>query len=264
MFQPRLARLAARTALILAALLLVLPASRANDAMTFTLGRLESAPACGAPCAQFIVARGEITHASAFGFFYARKRAGDRDLPVILESPGGYVIGATFLARKWRELDVTAIIARAEPTCRWGGTGRACDPRDAEGQVQTFRLVRGGSCASACPMLLAGAVRRLAMSDARFGVHRPAINRDSAAGRLALSLGGEDAGAGRRLDRGIPDHFSAMGIDPRLAERYHATPNETMDWFPLEEARALGLVNALPAEVAGHPALPKALLEAIR
>lgn len=264
MFPPRLSRLLARTGLALAALVLALSASRANDAMTFTLGRLESAPACGAPCAQFIVARGEITHTSAFGFFYARKLAGDRDLPVILESPGGFVMGATFLARKWRELEVTAIIARAEPTCRWDGNGSPCDPRDAGGKVQTFRLARGGSCASACPMLLAGAVRRLAMSDVRFGVHRPAINRDSAAGRLALSLGGEDADTRKRLDKGIPDHFGAMGIDPRLAERYHATPNETMDWFPLEEARALGLVNALPAEVAGHPALPKALLDAIR
>ncbi|MFY8115213.1 MAG: hypothetical protein ACOVOC_13405 [Rhabdaerophilum sp.] len=264
MFPPRFSGFATRLGMAIAALFLASAASLANDAMTFTLGRLDSAPACGAPCAQFIVARGEISHGSAFGYFYARKRAGDRDLPVILDSPGGFVAGATFLARKWRELEVTAIVAAAEPTCRWGGNGRACDPRDADGRVQTFSLVSGGRCASACPMLLAGAVRRLAMSDARFGVHRPAINKESTAGRIALSLGGDDARLQKRIDDDLPDHFQAMGIDPRLAERYHATPNETMDWFPVAEARALGLINALPAEVAGHPALPKALLDAIR
>lgn len=244
--------------------LLMPVASQAQEAMSFTLGRLDSAPACGARCAQFIVASGKITHATAFGYFYARKLAGDRDLPVILESPGGVVVSATFLASKWRELGVTVIVAKAEATCRWGGAGRACDPRDSEGKVRTFRLVRGAECASACPLLLAGGVRRLAMSDAKFGVHRPAIDPNSTLGQLAIRLGADDEDKANRDRDDLPAHFSAMGVDPALGRRYLDTAHDGMDWFGLEEARRFTLINAQPADLKNQPTLPAGLLSQIR
>ena len=86
--------------------------TRASESMTFTLGRLDRSPDCGAPCAQFIVADGQIEQFSSFSYLLARKRTGDRDLPVLLTSPGGYVAGADRIARVWRKLGVTVIVVK--------------------------------------------------------------------------------------------------------------------------------------------------------
>lgn len=256
-----------RTALgtiFLALTVAISPACADDDAMSFTLGRLDEAPACGPGCAQFIVARGKITHATAFHYFFARKLAGDRNLPVILESPGGIVVSATFLARKWRELGVTVIVAHAEATCRFGGAGRACDPRDLDGKVQTFRLTRGAECASACPMLFAGGLYRLAMPDARFGVHRPAIDPNTTAGKIALSLGETQDRNNKRFDHELPDHFGSLGIDPDMGRRYLNTPNQSMEWMGVAEVRRYRLVNTAPEDLAGKVDLPAGLLAQIR
>lgn len=247
--------------IFMALALATLPARAQHEAMSFTLGRLEGAPACGAACAQFVVARGQITHGTAFNYFYIRKLSGDRNLPVILESPGGNVMTATFLAGKWREMGLTVIIAHAEATCRWGGNGRACDPKDLAGKVQTFRLAKGAECASACPMLYAGATTRLAMPDAKFGVHSPAIDPNSTFGKLASSMGETDNRHSERYRSELPDHFEQMGVSPALGRRYLETPNDKMDWLSVAEARQFGLVNAQPADLAGRPEVPPGLVE---
>ncbi|MGL4974166.1 MAG: hypothetical protein ACRC56_02645, partial [Bosea sp. (in: a-proteobacteria)] len=117
--------------------------------MTFTLGRLDGSPDCGVPCAQFIVAEGHIEQFSSFSYLIARKRAGDRDLPVLLNSPGGYIMGADRLARIWRKLEVTAIVAEATTVCEGLSAlrklaGGSCHPGGKEPAVPVFKLGGGG------------------------------------------------------------------------------------------------------------------------
>ncbi len=58
-----------------------------NKPMTIGLGRFASSPDCGARCADFIVARGEIAGFEYMKLLIAHVRAGSRPLPLILHSP---------------------------------------------------------------------------------------------------------------------------------------------------------------------------------
>lgn len=243
-----------RRALLASLMVLLAHGARAQDGMSFTLGRFETSKACGAPCAEFIVAKGMITHLSAVHFMLARTLSGERDLPVILESPGGYVMGAVGLARLWRKLGVSAVVALAVPTCAHEGKDAPpCPAVDRNDGVRSFSLGFSAYCASACPVLLAGATRRAAARGAKIGVHQPAVPTDSTLGRVISSLGVKDDEAQRSSIETISRAFKEFGVDTSLAERYGGTPHSDVDWLTLAEARNYGLINADPRDLARNP-----------
>lgn len=225
--------------------------------MTFTPGRLDGSPACGAACAEFLVAKGEIDRLTSLRFLVARKRIGDRDLPVILESPGGYLLGATLTARLWRKLGVTAIVAKAAPACGPSGP-RPCPAQDIADGVVTYRLAGGARCASACPVLFAGAVTRIAGPGAWFGVHSSRVDLDSAVGRFATNLGATQKNMAKHAERDLVSAFQEFGVDPALARRYGRTPAESMDWLNPNETLRYRLVTD-PEEARLPPRLAAAL-----
>jgi hypothetical protein len=224
--------------------------ARDNEAMTFTLGRFDGSPSCGPPCAQFIVAEGQIEQFSSFSYLIARKRTGDRDLPVLLTSPGGYVAGADRLARVWRKLGVTAIIANVSAVCdtspnkKWAGA-KDCVNDPGPSAVQTFRLVRAGAkCASACTLLVAGATKRIATNSARIGLHSSHVDPNTDVARLAARLGNTNDEVVRYVEKGFRESLESLGIDPELADRATRTPSDKMEWITPEEARRYRLFNA--------------------
>ncbi len=247
--------------------LAALPAAASERGpMTFTLGRLEGSTACGGACAQFIVATGEIGHASTLRFLFARKLAGDRDLPVLLTSPGGFAFGAQGLGRTWRRLQVTTVVAAAQATCGPGASpARDCDPADRAHGVRTFRLTGArADCASACPMLLAGATRRIPGPRARLGVHRGHFDEDTALGRFVIATGSDQDEIARSTAREMGAFFSEMGVEPSVAERSLKTPPDSMDWLKPEEAQATRLFNAKSDDAALAGPLRAALRAAER
>lgn len=233
-----------RPALALLFAVMLLAPARATETMTFTLGRLETSRACGAPCAEFVVAKGNIGRATAFGYFLARARSGGRDLPVILESPGGHLNGAVALARMWRQLGVTVVIASSIPTCSHSGRDRRCESADLADGIVTFGLAGGSACASACTILMAGAVRRIAAPKARFGIHTPSANLDSDSGRFVRSLGVTIEEIQRDAIHDLITRFGEFGVDPELGHRSGRTAFESVEWLDIEDARRYRLINA--------------------
>jgi hypothetical protein len=240
--------------------------AQSHPPMSFTLGRLEGTKPCGGACADFIVATGEVGHAASLRYLLARKFAGDRDIPVLLASPGGYAFGALALGRVWRRLEVTVIVAAAQPTCGPGGSGqRACDPADRAHGVQTFRLTgQRAECASACPVMLAGATRRIAGPRSRIGVHRSAFDEDSALGRAVAASGTTQEAMAKDAARDLETFFAEMGVDPELARRSLRTSHDDMDWLSQAEADAYKVFNTRSEDAALSPALRAALQTAPR
>ena len=230
--------------------------TRASDAMTFTLGRLDRSPDCGAPCAQFIVADGQIEQFSSFSYLLARKRTGDRDLPVLLTSPGGYIAGADRIARVWRKLGVTVIVVNVVTVCEKSvevvkGRGKTttitktCLDAPNPSGVQAFRLAHSGAkCASACTLMVAGATRRIAVETARIGLHRSHIDPDSEAARVAKSFGAPTEQVIAQVEKNFLESLESLGIDPELSRRASKTAANDMEWITPEEARRYHLFNA--------------------
>lgn len=232
-----------------------------NDEMSFTLGRLTSSPACGAQCAEFIVAQGEIRLGSLLHFLGKRRLAGDRDLPLIISSNGGIMDGAQFLAQALRLTKATVIVANASATCIHGAKKNPCNPADKADGIQTFTLKAQGVCASACTLLFAGATKRIAATDARFGVHRP--------GYVSHVNGSTQIKTEQELERKMIDRylykvgniFAEFGVDSDLMRRAALTSSDKMDWLSLADASKYNLVNASIYEVSGNPKLVQILRE---
>ena len=234
------------------------PAS-AGSAMTFTLGRLTASKSCGAPCAEFIVARGEIGFTSVLDYVGVRKRAGERNLPIILESPGGIIGGARLLARLWRDAGLAVVIAHARPRCGEEAGMPPCEQPDARDGVRIYEITPIAHCASACVILLAGGAHRLATPGAQIGVHRPYVEKDSWVDRTTKSLGAKEGETERRSVEGYGAALAQYGIDPALGERAGRTASAEIDWFGRDEARTYRLVNGTFDDLKYFPALAEAL-----
>lgn len=254
-----MARIFQKFGLALAVALFSVGQAGAHEPMSFTLGRLEATPACGGKCAEFIVAKGEIGFNSVIKYLGARGLSGDRNLPIILESPGGYIGAAQILARVWRLQGATVIVARAQPTCALAGGSLICNPLDRGDGVRTFALEAAGDCASACIILLASGVLRLATPKARLGVHQIRFDKNSDAIRFAEALGTSEKEVQRSSMDSYAAALSGYGVDPILGERAWQTPSSSVDWFNREVAKGYRLINATTRDLADHPALAEIL-----
>lgn len=221
--------------LCLLALVSAVPNLRADDAfyapMRFTIGKVEGPRGCEGPCPEALIAAGQIDHTTVYRFGIALFQLGGRRLPLVLHSPGGFVIGAESFSAALRRQGFSVIVARPSPT-KAGGV---------------VRLNRDGVCASACPLVLAGAVRRFAAAEARIGVHQGHVARSTAIDMLDALSGmpkGKLEDDSEKMTRGIMKaHLATMGIDPALADAYALAPSSSMYWIDHERLRAWRLLT---------------------
>ncbi len=83
---------------------------------------------------------------------------GSRRLPVVINSPGGDLLGALAAGRLIRERKLDVAVARTDfMECE--PERRAARPRTAS--ISGSPTIRVGECDAACPIMLAGGVRRL-------------------------------------------------------------------------------------------------------
>lgn len=245
--------------LVLLAFLIGAAPASAGPAMTFTLGRLTASKSCGTPCAEFIVARGEIGFTSVLDYVGIRKRAGERNLPIILESPGGIIGGARLLARLWRDAGLAVVIAHARPRCGDEAGMPPCEQPDARDGVRTYEITPIAHCASSCVILLAGGAHRLATPGAQIGVHRPRMAKDSWVNDTIVGLGVSEREIEKTSIADYADILARYGIDPTLGERAGRTASAEIDWFGRDEARTYRLVNGTFGDLKDFPALAEAL-----
>ncbi|HWY82916.1 MAG TPA: hypothetical protein VNY10_13505 [Roseiarcus sp.] len=142
------------------------PRARPRIAPPMRFVRVTSAEAaCKPNCPEWLSAEGRIQLGTAKAFADAIANLKGRRLPILIHSPGGSVADAGAMGELIRAKGLAVAVARtlitncpeASPKCP-DGPGTA--------------ITGGAICASACVLVLAGGVERLAGPSARIGVHQ--------------------------------------------------------------------------------------------
>jgi hypothetical protein len=123
-------------------------------------------------CADWIAAEGQIMADSPRKLQRFLKTIGGRPLPIIVRSPGGDVASAMQMGTIIRRLGLSVAVGgtraeeclEADPLC--------VGAQHTDGSVVGEIYSDGAVCLSACPLLLAGGVRRVAGPFAAIGVHQ--------------------------------------------------------------------------------------------
>ena len=226
-----LGRAALAASLALSASVAVLPGDVALAAspMSFELLTISGPAPCKRRCteasvkADVVSAQGEINNDTADTFLaFLQQHAGDPDFRplVLINSPGGTVVGAMKLGLVLRKAGASVVVARAV----------AADSADDLHVVS-------GYCMSACVYAFFGGQRRIVPPRSHLGIHRMAIYSHE------FSLfGGESTtrtyGTGE-LVTALSQYTQLMGVDPRVIEEaeqispdsiHIVTPREIARW----------------------------------
>ncbi|TIP23678.1 MAG: hypothetical protein E5X67_32250 [Mesorhizobium sp.] len=131
-----------------------------------------SATGCEPNCPEWISAEGAIEAGTPAKLKRILKTLGRRPLPIIVNSPGGNVGAALQLGRIIRKNKLDIAIGTTSFTECWPGAV-GCPADDGKGAAHFGIASDGGAmCNSACPLMFAGGVRRVAGSWAYLGVHQ--------------------------------------------------------------------------------------------
>lgn len=127
---------------------------------------------CEPTCPQWVWARGAIEPGTPAAFARVLKTIGKKRLPVVISSPGGDVDAAMKMGRMIRERKFDVGVGTAYlngcPTKERG----CLDAEKKSGVYSGVIIDYGAYCNSACPLVLAGGVRRLAGPTTYVGVHQ--------------------------------------------------------------------------------------------
>ena len=218
---------------------------------------------CEPLCPEWIAAEGEITSATPAQFRKVLKQLGKRKLPVLLQSPGGNVDAALEIGRMLRKakLDVT-VSGIAYEGC--APHLKTCRPPEADKGLYRGMPNGLGYCASACPLILAGGVNRLAAADAGIGLHqirttwtrehvryletyRLQNGKKKVISRKVVSRKNKSYtkdGLDKRLTKMLTAYLREMGVSPAMLEDMEKAPHSEMNWLRPQRAREVSLVTS--------------------
>lgn len=139
--------------------------------MNFAIIR-SSAGYCEPVCPEWIYGEGQIVSTTPADFKKVLKKAGDRQLPVIMTSPGGDVDAAMAMGKLIRKNGLSVEVGYTRfVTCR--PTDDDCKPDGArKGEYYGTVAVAGSFCWSACPLVLAAGEKRYSSRWSYTGVHQ--------------------------------------------------------------------------------------------
>lgn len=149
--------------------------AEAKMPMTVTLVRSDAA-GCGADCPEWLALTGVIGAGTPALFSAALARLGRRNVPVLVDSPGGSVEAAMAMGRAIRSRRMTVSVAGTSlDDC--APTDRACAALRRNGERSGF--VAGGvaACASACVLVLAAGTERSVGEHSYVGVHQMIVHQ---------------------------------------------------------------------------------------
>ncbi|MES0201140.1 hypothetical protein NKK51_31400 [Mesorhizobium sp. M0011] len=131
-----------------------------------------NANGCEPNCPEWISAEGAIASGTPALLKRVLKTLGRRKLPIIVNSPGGNVNAALQLGRMIRKNKLDIAVGKTEFSGCWPGM-TDCRANDGKGVAYLGIASDGGAmCNSACPLMFAGGVRRVAGGWAYLGVHQ--------------------------------------------------------------------------------------------
>lgn len=246
--------------------------------MVFSVVR-SSRPGCEPTCPEWIYGEGEINADTPLKLNKVLKSLGARKLPVVLNSPGGDVEAALAMGRAIRAAKLDAAV---------GGTVfMGCDPRDPKcvpdkskgGGYRGTPYTMGAMCNSACPLMLAGGVRRLSGAWAHLGVHqittrfvktqvqyrttyRIENGRKKILGKKIV--GRKNVGSYTTVEMGpltekkLRRYLEEMGVEATVVDAMISTPASEIRRLGTDEASAMKLITSKdPVEFVTSPDICK-------
>jgi hypothetical protein len=219
------------------------PQARQRGVQPMRFVRVVSAdPACKPNCPEWLSAEGRIEPGSATAFADAIANLKGRRLPILIHSPGGSVADAGAMGELIRAKGLAVAVARtlitncpeASPKCP-DGPGTA--------------ITGGATCASACVLVLAGGVERLAAPSALIGVHQTTTLVSETEG-LAHLKSTRKIYEQRGVDSALEAYFAAMGVGEPVMTLMRKTWAASIRWLSPAELKDSHLVTLAldPAE----------------
>ncbi|WP_136622433.1 MULTISPECIES: hypothetical protein [Mesorhizobium] len=227
-----------------------------------------NAPGCEPICPEWISAEGSIEAGTPALFKRMLKTLGGRKLPIVVNSPGGNVEAALALGRLIRKnkLDI-AIGKTVFSGCQPDAKG--CQDRDKNGARYLGDVIDyGAMCNSACPLMFAGGVRRVAGEWAYLGVHQITTTyiRTKLQYRTTYRIVGgkkkvlntkivsrKNAGSyktyemSKSVEKKLAAYLNEMGIEPSVLETMKGTPASDIHQIALDDMLAMKLVTSADA-----------------
>lgn len=258
---------------LLIAIVLLAPASQAQEQsleippMRFAVVR-SNAPGCEPNCPEWISAEGTIEADTPSLFKRTLKALKGRQLPVVVNSPGGNVDAAVTLGQMIRKnkLDIavgTTVFSGCEPEMK--------NCRDNQGKgADYFGMAydSGAMCNSACPLMFSGGVRRLVGDFAYLGVHQitTTYHREKLLYRTTYRIvngrkkiistkvvSRKNAGSyktyemSKSVEKRLSAYLQGMGIDEGVLDMMKATPASDIRQIALYDMLTMKLVTSRDA-----------------
>ena len=226
---------------------LALPPRPRGDPPMRVLRVTSADPACQTNCPEWISAEGAVTPGEARDFAKVIADLGGRRLPILISSHGGSVRDALAMGLLIRSKGLVVAVAR---TLIANCPERARDCPGARGRA----IVGGAHCASACPLILAGAVERLVGPVPQVGVHQMTTVEKGTEGVEHLTtvkkIYEQDS-----VDREVQAYLRAMGVGDPVMDILRKTPAASIRWLSSAELReshlATGWLDASAPILAG-------------
>jgi hypothetical protein len=173
---------------------------------------------------RWVAAQGDIME-NSHRQYDAVVRRGGRGLPVMINSPGGSLLGGMTLGMALRQAGATVVVAQ---TVTRGGRAATAP----------------GICASACVHALAGGSQRVLAEGSRVGVHesyRAAVRNGRVVQRIAASR--DDPAIRQEVLQIQAAYFRVMGVDPDVVRYGIGVPPTQVRRLTDSELRSTGLAS---------------------
>jgi hypothetical protein len=186
-------------------------------------------PACTPNCPEWLSAEGKIEPGSAAAFADAIANLKGRRLPILIHSPGGSVADAGAMGELIRAKGLAVAVARTLIT--------NCPEVSPKCPDSTGAAITGGAtCASACVLVLAGGVERLAAPSARIGVHQTTTLVSETEG-LAHLKSTRKIYEQQGVDAAVEAYLTAMGVGDPVMTLMRKTSAASIRWLSLAELK---------------------------
>jgi hypothetical protein len=190
---------------------------------------------CKPNCPEWLSAEGRIEPGSATAFADAIASLNGRRLPILIHSPGGSVADAGAMGELIRAKGLAVAVARtlitncpeASPKCS-DGPGTA--------------ITGGATCASACVLVLAGGVERVAAPSALIGVHQITTLVSETEG-LAHLKSTRKLYEQRGVDSAVEAYLAAMGVGEPVMTLMRKTWAASIRWLSPGELKSSHLAT---------------------
>jgi hypothetical protein len=251
-----------------------LPALRPDPEMTFQIMRASTA-SCEPNCPQWIFAEGRIVGSTAEKFNQVLRKTERKPLLLLIQSGGGDVRAALNMGRAIRANKMNVAIGNAVALNCKSGDDYCARILKARKISNGFLTSKPGYCASACTLILAAGVERIAVAGSIVGTHqilnKPIFQRVFYREKYLMIHGKKkvisktitkhETIIGKATTKLAPDfeaelkrYVKSMGVGSDFLEFYaKATPSNIYKMTPAERLQTKIITSQLSPEIYARP-----------